>query len=1254
MFRSLLLCLVLLILSAASSVENTAAAVPAQGYALSFDYKQYVKVANSDSLNPDHITVECWVKFRRLDIQKQFFICKGISQQYSLYILNGSILGFALFGNKVESPAIVLIPERWYHLAGIYDGNSIRVVINGETIGNKEIGKVLNLSSDPLYFNHFVSLENGNYFTGDMDEIRIWSIGRSDFDIRDNMYREIGPVPGLVGAWHFNEGTGYVAKDSAGGNDGILGQYPGPNSLEPKWIESDIRFTNTRILSPAKDDIWQSGTVHTILWGEDDLITGRIEFSEDGGTNWSVIADTVDGTSGSFSWQLPDVDSDRCIIRMIEPSPSGATLYNQGFFTITRPYIHVTSPNGGERLDIGYSYSLTWTALGVKTVRIEFSTDSGKTWKTVIESIDALQGSYTWTIPGGESGECLVRITDTSAPGLSDTSDGVFTIIRPLITVTSPNGGETLQGGKMALITWNSKAIDRVKIEYSLDSGASWKTIAKNVATTRGIFTFAVPTIQSSLGLVRISDQANPAFSDRSDAVFSIVSQPSSTKVQKVFTSFTASDAVYGIALQGNYVWCATANGPVRYDKRDMSYQIFNSIPDNRVSSVAVDSGGNVWFGSQNGIYRWDGSTWKSYNRDSGLPDSRVNALAAGNNHDIWIGTYTRTPGVYFDDYSKELSYFDGSKFTFYYSKSGSAYPVPGPLASFVVFSPTDLWMVDMSYNSSVVGNIAHFDGTELKNISLNNGPPGGTVRQIASGLGKNLWITAQGRVYKSDGTTCTVLSDSLGITTALASDAQGNVYVAAMSGDSDKRSSLFRYDGVRWTNSYIGSGDSFAVSTLVADTQGIVWAGAPSGLYRLKNDAWSKFTLKNRLPSNDIRKIAFDAYGTMLAATQYNLIKYDGMEWKTVTTDEITSLISSPDGSAWISTTKGIARFDRTIFTSYTTTEGLDPLVTIKSIKTDFSGDVWAETSLNDSFSGFYRFDGAKWVKYPGREFNGINFNTWTIDRDGTLWVGTNQIYPFNLQLISARKTYSWSYPSGFDFRIDDMTVDHDGTLWLLNFWNKWTTHSPNNFGIISRVDSNAVNTAFEIPGNGKCIGISWDNSVWAGTIPYNSSTRGLGFLGGGLAQVNAAAISTIYTTDNGLIDNNVVSLAFEPDGAVWVVTPLGITRYGEISSFPSHVAESPGIPTALSLNGNYPNPFNSSTIITFTISGNAHSKLIIYNIEGQKVRTLVSGELFAGSHSVIWDGRDDSGRPVSSGVYLSRLSIGKKVSLGRMLLLK
>ncbi|MCD4817789.1 MAG: T9SS type A sorting domain-containing protein [Candidatus Cloacimonetes bacterium] len=86
-----------------------------------------------------------------------------------------------------------------------------------------------------------------------------------------------------------------------------------------------------------------------------------------------------------------------------------------------------------------------------------------------------------------------------------------------------------------------------------------------------------------------------------------------------------------------------------------------------------------------------------------------------------------------------------------------------------------------------------------------------------------------------------------------------------------------------------------------------------------------------------------------------------------------------------------------------------------------------------------------------------------------------------------------------------------------------------------------------------------------------------------------------------------------------------------------------------------NYPNPFNPSTTISFSISAKSNIELSIYNVKGQKVKSLVNESFKKGNHSVIWYGVDESGKSVSSGIYFYILNANGKIEkVKKCLLLK
>ncbi len=94
--------------------------------------------------------------------------------------------------------------------------------------------------------------------------------------------------------------------------------------------------------------------------------------------------------------------------------------------------------------------------------------------------------------------------------------------------------------------------------------------------------------------------------------------------------------------------------------------------------------------------------------------------------------------------------------------------------------------------------------------------------------------------------------------------------------------------------------------------------------------------------------------------------------------------------------------------------------------------------------------------------------------------------------------------------------------------------------------------------------------------------------------------------------------------------------------------------VPLFTALDGNYPNPFNPTTCIRYSLAQDAYTELTIYNVRGQLVRTLVSEPQKAGSHEITWYSTDDNRKSVASGVYLYKFKAGDYSRVRKMLLLK
>ena len=241
-------------------------------------------------------------------------------------------------------------------------------------------------------------------------------------------------------------------------------------------------------------------------------------------------------------------------------------------------------------------------------------------------------------------------------------------------------------------------------------------------------------------------------------------------------------------------------------------------------------------------------------------------------------------------------------------------------------------------------------------------------------------------------------------------------------------------------------------------------------------------------------------------------------------------------------------------------------------------------------------------------------------------VWAGTEDgLYQFD-----GAEWRAWTEDDGLATNeVHSLLLDRGGHVWA------GTTDG------VSRFDGSEWVTWRSDDGLGRGLvrSLLLDNSgqVWAGTRQGVSRSDGAGW--------------TTWTKAHGLADNIVDCLLQDHSGVIWVAGPGGVSRFspGATAVESGQVQPTPGL---FSLAQNYPNPFNSGTLIGYTVPNAGDVELAVYALTGQRVATLVQGALQGGRHSTRWDGLNDQGEPVASGVYLCRLRVGEWEQARKLLL--
>ena len=344
-----------------------------------------------------------------------------------------------------------------------------------------------------------------------------------------------------------NGASWYLVADSLF-NSGVYSWFPLPTTISNQCKlriatisgtaadETDQNFSITKsnsqsitLLSPVGGESWEAGSNQQIKWfsiGVDSLI---IQYTPNNGITWSNVGKVVKNT-GIFFWEpVPNTPSTLAKIRLLDADDSSPVVESPKVFEILpEPKIKVKAPNGGEVLVSGSDKMIEWESENIENVKIAYTLNNGYEWIPIIDKYPST-GFYEWkSIPVANSKLCKVRVYDAKDSEPWDVSDNVFSITSQTtqaITLTSPDGGESWEGGSSHAITWNSSGIKKVKIEYTLNNGLTWNQLVNNFENN-GSYQWSIPDIFSSQCKIKVSDSEDGDPLDESNGVFTISQVP--------------------------------------------------------------------------------------------------------------------------------------------------------------------------------------------------------------------------------------------------------------------------------------------------------------------------------------------------------------------------------------------------------------------------------------------------------------------------------------------------------------------------------------------------------------------------------------------------------------------------------------------------------------------------------------------------------------------------------------------------------
>lgn len=271
-------------------------------------------------------------------------------------------------------------------------------------------------------------------------------------------------------------------------------------------------YLSLDLSDPDGGEHWIIASMHNIIWSMTNVVDNiKIEYSTNNGSNWSDVA-TVPVTNLYYSWTIPNTPSTSTLVRISDEHHPGVNDVSPAVFTIAPSNVTLTAPNGGEALQANETTNITWTSQSVAEVRIEFTSNGGSSWTTIVSDVNAGNGIYAWTVPDLASNQCLVKITDEEDTDHTDQSDSYFSIKD--IDFTAPSDAESISANENYTIEWTHNSVDMVDIAYSIDHGSNWLEIAFGLNAGAGQYVWAVPDISADI-MMKIYDADNTNIIDQ-------------------------------------------------------------------------------------------------------------------------------------------------------------------------------------------------------------------------------------------------------------------------------------------------------------------------------------------------------------------------------------------------------------------------------------------------------------------------------------------------------------------------------------------------------------------------------------------------------------------------------------------------------------------------------------------------------------------------------------------------------------------
>ena len=570
-------------------------------------------------------------------------------------------------------------------------------------------------------------------------------------------------------------------------------------------------------------------------------------------------------------------------------------------------------------------------------------------------------------------------------------------------------------------------------------------------------------------------------------------------------------------------LWFGTQAGVSKYDGKNFThFTQKEGLVSNAVTSMLQDKNGNLWFGKINtGLSKYDGRCFSNFTVKEGLSSNRVLSMLKDKNGNLWFGT------------EAGVNKYDGKSFTHFTQKEGL---INNTVLSILEDKNGKVWF-------GTYGGVSKYDGKSFRNFTVKEGLGANRVNCILEDKSGHLWFgTEQGGVDKYDGKSFIHFTDKEGLKNntvrSILKDKSGNLWFGTRGGGAIK------FDGKSFTNftDKEGLSDNNVLSIL-EDKSGSLWFGTYSGgVNKYAGKSFTHFNVKDGLTHNNIRSVMEDKQGNLWVGTNGGGVnKYDGKSFTHFTEREglsnnvVTSIMEDKHGNVWFSTEGAVCAYDGKSFTHFTEKEGLD-IDDVTSSLADKNGNLWFGTWAG----GVNKYDGKRFTNFTWSDrFNNMRLLE---DKSGNFWFGSasgNGVIRYDgerFTLFTEKNGLSNNF-------VRSILEDKSGNLWFatLNGVSKYDGKSFTNFTEKDGLSNNDVWSIIE----------DKNDNLWFGTavgLAMLQEDKLSTLTGTATYEAASGLLFKTYTYEDGFSGIGVFgsqTICEAADGTIWIGTHDRLTAF-------------------------------------------------------------------------------------------------------------